>query len=175
MKRLAIVLIAGMLAACATTPPDRSAHMRAFEADLDAALAGWQERVSQKYYPTSVAATTDLISRYDEVYARWRMQPDALSQGLMSYSLALADRVDRREISAESANALLAAMKTDIDAEKQRLTAVPQAGAAPETAMLSWWNSYWTANRARYEASQQRPVVCQVNPAAGAGTRVQCL
>jgi hypothetical protein len=173
MKRLAIVLIAGMLVACAAAAPDRSAHMQAFQADLDAALAGWQERVSQKFYPTSAAATKDLISRYDEVYARWGMRPDPLSQALMSYSLALADRVDRREISAESANALLAAMKIDIDGEKKRLTALSQAPA--DTALLTWWSGYWAANRARYEASQQRPVVCQVNPAADAGTRVQCL
>jgi hypothetical protein len=170
MRRLVIVL-ALVLAACATTgQQDQSARMRAFQADLDAAMAGWQERVAQKFYPTSVAATRDLLSRYDEVYARWGMTSDPLSQALMSYSLALADRVDQRQIDADAANKLLTAMRADIDKEKQRIVA---AGDAPrDAAMLRWWSGYWAANRARYEATPQRPIVC--NP-GGPGVPVQCM
>ncbi len=169
MRRLVIVLVL-LLAACATTAEDQSARMRAFQADLDAALGAWQERVAQKFYPTSVAATRDLLSRYDEVYARWGMTSDPLSQALMTYSLALADRVDRRQISADAANQLLAGMRADIEQEKQRIGA--SAEPARDAAMLRWWGTYWTTNRARYEATPQRPVVCSTG---GPGVPVQCM
>ncbi len=168
MRRLVIVL-ALLLAACATTAQDQSARMRAVQADLDAALAAWQERVAQKYYPTSVAATQDLVSRYDDVYTRWGMTADPLSQALMSYSLALADRVDHRQITADAANRLLGAMRADMDREKQRIGG--GVDAPREAAMLRWWSSYWTANRARYEGTPQRPIACT---AGGPGVPVEC-
>ncbi len=169
MRRLVVVLIL-VLAACATpTKQDELARMHAFQGDLNAAMAAWQERVAQKFYPTSVAATRDLLSRYDEVYARWGMTSDPLSQALMTYSLALADRVDRRQIDADGANKLLTAMRADIDQEKQRIIAA--GDPARDAAMLRWWGSYWAANRARYEAAPQRPIVC--NP-GGPGVPVQC-
>jgi hypothetical protein len=175
MRRVVTVLLAGVLAACAPTVQDQSARMRAFQADLDGAMAEWQGRVGQKYYPSSVAATQDLLARYEEVYGRWGQTVDPLSQALMSYSLAVAERVDRGQITADAANKLLTAMKTDIDREKQRLASVPDATAGHDAAMLTWWSNYWNMNRAHFAASAQRPIVCQTAPAAGERPRVRCV
>ncbi len=174
MRRALVAAVAmALLAACATTVQDQSARMRAFQADLDVALSEWQGRVAQRYYPSSAAATRDLISRYEEVYARWRLPLDPLSQALLSYSLALSERVDRGQLSAAEANRLLAAMKADLDREKQRLAAGPE-GPARDAAMLRWWSDYWTTNRARYQGSSEHPVVCEVSPAPVEGGRVAC-
>jgi hypothetical protein len=171
---LVAVAVLTLLAGCAPTVQDQSARMRAFGADLDAALAEWQGRVSQRYYPTSVAATRDLVSRYDDVYARWSIPMDPLSQALLAYSLALAERVDRGQVPAAEANNLLAAMKADMDREKQRLSGAPPDALGHDAAMLRWWNGYWTSNRARYQGSAEQPVVCQVGPGTAGGARVTC-
>lgn len=171
---LLAVAVLTLVASCAPTVQDQSARMRAFGADLDAALAEWQGRVSQRFYPTSVAATRDLISRYDDVYARWSIPMDPLSQALLAYSVALAERVDRGQVPAAEANGLLAAMKADMDREKQRLSSAAPDALGHDAAMLRWWNSYWTANRARYQGPAEHAVVCLVAPAPAGGARVTC-
>jgi hypothetical protein len=168
------LLVPVALAACAPAVGDGAARLRAFQADLDAAWKEWQARAAQRAYPSSLAATADLMSRYQAVYARWGLQVDVLTRTLLNYSLALAARVDRGQMSPERANILLLWMKHDMDAAKPTLDGASRDPERREAAMVRWWAEYWQANRERYEASAEDPVTCATEPAPYGGLRVRC-
>lgn len=171
-RLIALACVVALVGCASSGGREEAARLQAFQGDLEAARAEWQSRVEQRFYRTSTEATQDLVSRYHDVYARWTQQPDALTEALLTYALALADRVDRGEVTAEQANTLLTAMKGDMDREKARLSSRPAQGQ--ESALLRWWIEYWRANSARYAAAPGRPVSCSVAPATGTLGRVAC-
>src|SRR5512140_2835567 len=102
------IVIAIAVAACGPTVYEqRTARIQALQLDLDAALERWRAEVSLGKVPTSAEATRDLASRYEDVYTRWGLRADPLTQATLAYAAALAARVDRRGILSEEANALL--------------------------------------------------------------------
>ena len=164
-----------MTACGPTVHEQRTARIQALQLDLDAALERWRAEVSLRRFPTSAEAARDLASRYEDVYARWGLRADPLTQAALAYAAALAARVDRREISSEDANALLGKMRADLDRERPTLVARHPANQAErDAAMLAWWTEYWTARQHVYQAVARDPVNCRTAPASGTGSAVAC-
>jgi hypothetical protein len=93
----------------------------------------------------------------------------------MAYALALATRVDRKDLSADEANALLARM--DVDMKKARSTLAARHSDSPadrDAAMLSWWKDYWAANQQAYRIAPGNPVRCESPQAGTHGNPVKC-
>jgi len=177
MRALACAILIGVcVAACGPTVQEqRTARIQALQLDLDAALERWRADVSLRRFPTSAEAARDLTSRYEDVYARWGLRADPLTQAALAYAAALAARVDRREISSEDANALLGKMRADLDRERPTLVARHPANPAErDAAMLAWWTGYWTARQHAYQAVARDPVNCRTAPGAGTGSAVAC-
>jgi uncharacterized membrane-anchored protein YhcB (DUF1043 family) len=170
------IVIAVAVAACGPTVYEqRTARIQALQLDLDAALERWRAEVSLRKFPTSAEASRDLASRYEDVYARWGLRADPLTQATFAYAAALAARVDRREILSEDANALLGKMRADLDRERPKLAARhPNNQAERDVAMLAWWNEYWTAQRQAFQAVGGNPVTCRTAPATVTGAAVAC-
>jgi len=170
------IVIAVTVAACGPTVYEqRTARIQALQLDLDAALERWRAEVSLRKFSTSAEATRDLASRYEDVYARWGLRADPLTQAILAYAAALAVRVDRRGILSEEANALLGKMRADLDRERATLAARhPNTQAGRDAAMLAWWNEYWTAQQQAFQAVAGDPVICRTAPAAVTGAAVVC-
>jgi hypothetical protein len=173
----AVVLLVGFVtASCVpTVQQQRSARLEALQLELDSVLETWKADVSVGRFQTSADATHALGSRYDAVYVRWGLRPDPLTQATMAYALALATRVDRKDLSADDANALLGRMRGDVD--RARSTLAERHSGTParrEAAMMAWWAEYWAVNRRNFEVSAQSPVTCNTTPQQTSGSPVTC-
>jgi hypothetical protein len=171
-----MLLLAVLVAGCGPTVQEqRSARLEALQLELDTALATWKTDVSLRRFASSADAARTLASRYDTVYERWGLRPDPLTQASLAYAVALAARVDERDLSAEDANALLGKMRGDMDQARSALSAGnADSPASREAAMLAWWKDYWTANQQRYEATSRSPVRCEIAPPNTRGSLVVC-
>lgn len=167
MKWRVVLLVVGVVAASCgpTAQQHRSARVEALQFELDSVLEAWQTDVTRGYFRTSADAAQTLASRYDTVYARWGLRPDVLTQATMAYARALAARVDRRDLSADAANALLSRMRGDLDPARSVLTGRHNGDpAAREAAMMTWWNEYWSSHRQTYQVTAGNPVTCEGAP-----------
>ena len=171
-----VILIGIAVTACGPTVYEqRNARFQALQLDLDAVLEQWRAEVGFRRFPTSAEAARDLRLRYEDVYARWGLRADPLTQAALAYAAALAARVDRREVSPEDANALLEKMRADLDRERPTLAARHPANKAErDLAMLAWWNEYWTARQHVYQVVARDPVKGHTAPASGTGSAVVC-
>ena len=177
MRRVPIVLvIAILMAGCGpTVQQQRDARLEAFRLELDSTLETWKSDVSLRRFGTSADAAHALTARYDMVYERWGLRADPLAQAAMAYALALATRVDRRELSADEANALLAKMESDM--KKARFTLAARHSDSPadrDVAMLSWWKEYWAANQQAYRIAPGDPVRCETPQTRTNSNPVKC-
>ena len=171
-----VLAIAVLVAGCGPTVQEqRAARLEAFRLELDSTLDQWKSDVAQRRFATSADAARALAARYELVYDRWGIPADALAQAAMAYAVALATRVDRRDVSADEANALLARMGTDMQAARVDLTA-RHAGStvARDAAMLAWWNAYWAAHRRAYRVGAADPVECETRHGGAGGHSVTC-
>lgn len=111
-----VVLLVGMAAVgCGSTAQQhRSARLEALQPELDSFLETWKAAVTLRRFGTSADSAHALVSRYDTVYARWGLRPDPLTQATMAYTVALAARVDRRDLSVDDTNALPGNMRGDV-------------------------------------------------------------
>ncbi len=171
-----VLLIAMMAAGCGPTVQEqRAARLEAFRLELDSTLENWKSDVGLNRFSTSADAARALAVRYETVYERWGLRPDLLAQAAMAYSLALATRVDRREISTDEANALLAKMHVDMNKARSALAARHSDNAADrDAAMLSWWRDYWTAHQQTYRISPGNPVRCETPLTKTNSTPLKC-
>jgi hypothetical protein len=171
-----VILLGLVVAACGPTAYEqRAARVQALQLDLDGALERWRAEVNLRRFPTSAEAARDLASRYEEVYARWGLHADPLTQAILAYAAALAARVDRRGILWEDANALLGKMRGDLDRERPKLAARhPSSQVERDAAMLAWWNEYWTAQQNAFQAVAGDPVICRTAPATVTNGAVTC-
>jgi uncharacterized membrane-anchored protein YhcB (DUF1043 family) len=171
-----MLLLAVLLVGCGPTVQEqRAARLEALQLELDAALETWKTDVSLRRFPTSAEAARSLASRYDTVYERWGLRADPLTQASMAYALALATRVDAKDLSAEDANALLAKMRGDMDRARSTLSARhAHSPTSRDAAMLAWWKDYWTASQRSYQTTSRNPVRCETTPPEGHGSSVVC-
>jgi uncharacterized membrane-anchored protein YhcB (DUF1043 family) len=171
-----VLVIAILVAGCGpTVRQQRDARLEAFRLELDSTLERWKSDVSLRRFGTSADAARALATRYDMVYERWGLRADPLAQAAMAYALALATRVDRKDLSADEANALLARM--DVDMKKARSTLAARHSDSPtdrDAAMLSWWKDYWAANQQAYRIAPGNPVRCESPQAGTHGNPVKC-
>jgi hypothetical protein len=169
-------LVGIVTASCGPTAQQhRSARLEAFQLELDAVLETWKADAKVGRFRTSADAAQALASRYDAVYTRWGLRPDPLTQATMAYTLALAARVDRRDLSADDANALLGKMRVDVDRARSTLAERhSESPARREAAMIAWWAEYWAVNRRNFEVSAQSPVTCNTTPRQTSGSPVTC-
>jgi hypothetical protein len=106
-------------------------------------------------------AMRELASRIEAVYARWGRRPDPFSQAQMAYAIALSERVDKRILGWEEANALLEKMKADIEEERRKLAPDSyESEAERHAAMFQRWIAFWNNHRQTYQASRNDPVYC---------------
>lgn len=169
---LAILLEAG----CAPTiEQQRSARLEALQLELETTLAAWKSDARLGHFGTSANAARALVARYDLVYERWGLRADPLTQAMLAYAVALAVRVDRKELSAEEANTLVDRMRMDLDRARSRLPD-GRAGSTAErdSAMLACWKEFWAANQKAFEVAPRNPVRCEINSPSGGGKPVVC-
>jgi hypothetical protein len=172
-----VVFLVGMMAAgCGpTAQQQRSARLEALQMELDSVLETWKADVGLRRFGSSADAAHALVSRYDTVYARWGLRPDLLTQATMAYTLALAARVDRKDLSVDDANALLGKMRGDAERARSVLAERhKESSAGRDAAMIAWWADYWTANQRTYQVTAQDPVKCETVPSHTTGSPIVC-
>jgi hypothetical protein len=171
-----VLAIAVLAAGCGpTVQQQRAARLEAFQLELDSTLEQWRSDVGKRRFVTSADAARALNARYDLVYDRWGIPPDALAQAVMAYAVALATRVDRRDLSADEANALLSRMEADVARGRSAVGASrPHRAADRDAAMRSWWQDYWTANERTFRVAPRDPVRCETPPAGATPVPITC-
>lgn len=170
------LVVAILVTGCGPTyQQQRAARVEAFQLEVDSTLAAWKRDVSLRRFGSSVDAARALAARYDTVYERWGIRADPLTEAAMAYALALAARVDRRDLSADEANSLLAKMGSDMNTARTMLAAKHSGSPAErDAAMLSWWRGYWTSNQQTYRAAPGHPVQCDAPLARTGANSVRC-
>jgi hypothetical protein len=124
---------------------------------------------------TNAEAMRELASRYDGVYARWGFRADVLSQALMAYSVALAERVDRRDISQDEANLLLNKLYAETERARRELALGGMATREQrDAAMIHWWNDFWSRQQETYQATPADPVRCTAMTVGVEGKSIEC-
>ncbi len=163
-------------AGCApTVEQQRSARLEALQLELETTLAEWKSDARLGHFGTSANAARALVARYELVYERWGLRADPLTQAMLAYAVALAVRVDRKELSAEEANTLLERMRTDLDRPRSRVRDRGADNAAErDAAMLACWKEFWAANQKAFEVTPRNPVRCEINTPSGGGKPVVC-
>ncbi len=177
MRWIAFILALAILeAGCAPTiERQRAARLEALQLELETTLAVWKSDARLGHFGTSANAARALVARYDLVYERWGLRTDPLTQAMLAYAVALAVRVDRKELSTEEANTLLDRMRMDLDRQRSRLP----DGREPRTperdsAMLVCWKEFWAANHKVFEVTPRNPVRCEISSPSGGGKPVDC-
>jgi len=173
---LAIAVLVTFFTGCGpTVEQQRSARLEAFQLELNSVLETWRADVSLRRFSTSADAARALVARYDVVYERWGLRPDPLTQAVLAYALAVADRVDQRDVSVDEANALLSRMRTDTDQARSKLVAMhADSSVTRKTAMFSWWKDYWVTNQRAFQITARNPVQCETRPMQAQGGLVVC-
>ena len=168
------LLLATVLFGCGPSRREReAAWLQAFQRDLDATREKWEADLDRKWFKNNAQALRELNARYEQVYARWFLRIDPLSQAILSYSVALASRTDRGEIGAEEANRLYYKLAADI--ALARPTFPMQASETQrDAAMLQWWEAYWSQHRETYQATPGNPIVCRVISDEARGNLLRC-
>jgi uncharacterized membrane-anchored protein YhcB (DUF1043 family) len=177
MRWVPIMLVVAILGVgCApTVERQRSARLEALQLELEGTLATWKTQAQLGHFGTSANAARALAARYDGVYERWGLRADPLTQAMLAYALALAIRVDRKELSADEANTLLEKMRTDLG---RRRSALPggraESAADRDAALLACWKDFWAANQKAFEVTPRNPVRCEIASPSGDGSVVAC-
>ena len=177
MKRsIAIVLIGMLLSGCGPSVQEQwAARMQALQMDLDSAQTQWKAEVDQRRFRTNAEAMRELASRYDGVYARWGFRADAFSQALMAYAVALAERVDKRDISQDEANRLLNKLHAETERARRELALGAMATREQRSAaMIQWWNGFWSRQQETYQATPADPVRCMAMAVGVEGKSIEC-
>jgi hypothetical protein len=176
LGRLGALLLVVFLAGCGSTAQERAdGRMRLLSSDLESAHEEWQSAVDRNWFRTYAQAMTDLATRYQRVYARWGLRSDPLTQALLSYGVAVADRVDRRQLSREDANRLYGQMKGDVERARGEIRSQSPKGQAQfEAKSLAWWKEYWERSRQLFGATSSDPVRCAILTEAGGEESVTC-
>ena len=175
-RSIASVLIGLLLSGCGPSVKEQwSARMQALQMDLDSAQTQWKAEVDRHRFRTNAEAMRELESRYDGVYARWGFRADAFSQALMAYSVAVAERVDKREISQEEANLLLNKLHAETDRARRELALGAMATREQrDAAMIHWWSGFWSRQQETYQATPANPVRCMARTVSGEGKSIGC-
>ena len=176
LGRLWALLLVGLLAGCGSTAQERAdGRMRLLNSDLESAHEEWQAALDRNWFRTNAQAMSDLETRYQGVYARWGLRPDPLTQALLSYGVAVADRVDRRQLSREDANRLYGQMKVDGERARDEIRSQSSEGQAQfELMALTWWKTYWERSRQLFGATPDNPVRCAVVADQAGEEAVKC-
>ena len=177
MTRIAVVLVVAILGAgCAPTIAEqRSARLEALQLELEGSLTAWQNDARLGHFGTSANAARALVARYDLVYERWGLRADPLTQAMLAYAVAVAVRVDGKELSADEANRLVEKMRKDLERERVAVSMKRAENRADrDAAMRTCWKEYWAANQRGFEASSRNPVRCEVNSSAVGAKPVAC-
>ena len=174
--RLGALLLVALLTGCGSTAQERAeGRMRLLASDLDSAHEEWKAVVDRKWFRTNAQAMTDLDSRYQRVYGRWGLRPDPLIHALLAYGIAVADRLDRGQLSRGDADRLYGQMRADLEGARGEIaTQSPEGQAQFEAKALAWWKAYWEKNRQTLEATPADPVRCTVVPDQAGDEAVAC-
>lgn len=173
-RAVAIILLAIVLSGCGPSQREREvAWRRAFQMDLEVTHDKWEADRTRRWFKNNADAMQALKSRYEEVYARWWLSVDPLSQAVLSYSVAVATRADRGEIEGEKANQLYYKLEADI-ALGRRTLPKHASEIQRDAAMLQWWEAYWGQHRQIYQATPGHPIDCRVISDGARASLVQC-
>jgi hypothetical protein len=173
-RSIVFMVVATLLAGCGPSQRERqAAWVQAFQLERDAVYQQWEADVGRRGFSTDAAAVQDLKVRYEKVYARWMLPMDLLTQALLSYTVALANRVDRGEIGREESIRLCDRLKAEIDVGRGTLGGETTWGQR-ETAEREWWERFWREHQEAYRASTRNPIRCAVLSNQVAGGSVTC-
>jgi hypothetical protein len=173
---VSVLLLIALLTGCATTAQERAeGRMQLLTSDLESAHEEWQAALDRHWFRTNAQAMRDLDTRYQRVYARWGLRYDPLTQALLSYAVAVADRVDRRQLSREDANRLYGQLKGEVERARDEIRAQsPEGQAQFESKALTWWKAYWEKSQQLYAATSSNPVRCAIAQDANNEESVAC-
>lgn len=177
MRGIRIILVLAILGAgCVpTVERQRLARLEALQLELKGTLATWKTQAQLGHFGTSANAARALAARYDGVYERWGLRADPLTQAMLAYALALATRVDGKEISAEKANTVLERMRMDLDRRRSAvLGGRGESAVDRDAALLACWKDFWAGNHEAFEATPRNPVRCEASAPSGGGRPVVC-
>jgi hypothetical protein len=173
MRRLlpiCLLVLALVSTGCGPTRQQRA------DAEMQQVIASMRAESQTGRYTTRTERAREFQSRARSVYAKYGLTLNSFQELLLSYDVALAGRVDRREITPDEAKYLYDKMKLDLDIEKAKLDAQYQAAEAQrQAAFAQWWNGY---QQQQMQLQQQRnlrnPVTCTVTPLGGGSSSVSC-
>jgi hypothetical protein len=173
-RGIVFMVVATLLASCGPSQRERqAAWVQAFQLERDAVYQQWEADVARRGFSTDAAAVQDLKARYEKVYARWMLPMDLLTQALLSYTVAMAIRVDRGEIGREDSIRLCDKLKAEIDVGRGTLGG-ETTQAQRETAEREWWERFWRGHQEDYQASTRNPIRCAALPSQVDGASVTC-
>jgi hypothetical protein len=164
ISTLVAVLAAALLWGCGpSTEAVKWGWWRALQVELDATQTQWLADTRRHQYPSYASAMRGLQTRYAEVYQRWHVEMDPVSQGVLAYLIALWTRVDQRELSWDDAQRVQERFDSDVAEARPRLPALDDSPTA-QTDLIQWWTSNWEQHRTIYEAVPSHPIRCITTP-----------
>ncbi len=174
--RLAALWLIVLLTGCGSTAQERAEGRRQLlSSDLESAHEEWQTAIDRHWFRTNAQAMSDLEARYQRVYARWGLRADPLTQALLSYAVAVADRVDRGQLSREDANRLYGQLRGDVERARDEIRSESREGQAQfESKALTWWKAYWERSQQLLGAAPTNPVRCTITQEAPGEDSVTC-
>ena len=94
------------------------------------------------------------------VYAKYGHRVDEFTQAEWAYTLAVYDRLDRKEIAASEAHFLITEFKRRMAVEREQLTLARERAQMDQTAALVYWGNFWQSWSQSFQPRTTRPLNC---------------
>lgn len=113
-----------------------------------------------------VAAVRECQGMHREIWQRYGAT-DAFTDAVLSYQLAVYERVERREITFNQAHFLIDDFNRHVRVEREKLqlerartrAAIEQANAVAAAADAVWWSTFWERWARAYEQPRRPPML----------------
>ena len=173
MRRITLVVVlSGLAVSCATLsyelPPAQEDALRRFEQELAEIRPSW----SQTGASTFVEAEREYQRRLLNLMARYGYKADEFVEAELTYRLATAGRLDRKEMTPSQANALTDEFAVRLSKERARLEIEKEELRGLRQRDPAGWAAYWSRFSQRMDQMTQGLQQYQVRQ--GVKTPIQC-
>lgn len=95
------------------------------------------------------------------VYARYGYKVDEFTQAEWAYTLAVYDRLDRKQIEPSEAHFLVTEFKRRMTVEREQIAlALRRAEMADQAAAMIYWGNFWQNWSQSFQPRTTRPINC---------------